>query len=286
MEPGRADWKSVLLQGHEEGFHMKMLGSMLFLVAALQLTLAPAGGVAQKSKPLGPKELEALWKQLAGPPEDAYKAVLALIEVPDQAIPFLRKRILPRAPVKAERLKQLLRELDSDQKKVADAAFKELERLREQAGRALREFLRDDKVTKAGRERAEKLLDLLQEFKLPPEELREWRALEVLERIGSTQARGVLEGLAKGAPGTWLTEEASAAVERLRRRQGGGDDPAKKPPPKKESKPATDPPGAGAGRGVNAGSSAALGALGVLEGIGPARVKAHRGMRFRGLANA
>jgi len=58
-------------------------------------------------------------------------------------------------------------------------------------------------------------------FELPPDEVREWRALEVLERIGSQKARGVLEGLAKGAPGVWLTEEARAAVERLRRKQGG-----------------------------------------------------------------
>jgi len=133
---------------------MRMVGPMLLVLAALLLSLAPAGSSAQKGKSLGPKELEALWKQLMGSPEDAYKAIWALVEAPDQAIPFLRKRILPRVVVKAERLKQLLRDLDSDQEKVAGAAFKELERLREQAARALDEFLRGDKVTKAGRERA------------------------------------------------------------------------------------------------------------------------------------
>jgi hypothetical protein len=222
---------------------MKTLGAML-LMAVLLLTLAPAGGVAQKGKPLGPKELEALWKTLmTDSAKDAYKALWALVEAPDQAVPFLRKRILPRAPVKAERLQQLLRDLDSDQEKVADAAFKELERLDDLAVRALRRFLQDGKTTKAGRQRAEKLLTRLERFVMTPEQLRELRALEVLELIGSAEARKVLEGLAKGAPEAMLTKEAGAAAERLRRRQGGGGDPAKKPPPpKKESKPAADPP--------------------------------------------
>jgi WD40 repeat protein len=223
---------------------MKRVGSMLLVLAALPLSLAPAGGVAQKSKSLGPKELEALWKQLTtAVAKDAYKAMLALVEAPDQSIPFLRKRVPPRTPVKAERLQKLLSDLGSNQEKIADAAFKELERLRELARPALRKFLRTDSLPKAVRERAEKLLTLLEPFALSPEDLRELRVLEILERIGSREARQVLEGLAKGAPEAMLTQEAGAAVERLRRKQGGGEAPAEKPqPPNKESKPATDPP--------------------------------------------
>jgi hypothetical protein len=55
---------------------------------------------------------------------------------------------------------------------------------------------------------------------LPPGELlRGVRAVEVLERIGTAEARAVLLTLAGGAPGR-LTREAQAALERLRRRLG------------------------------------------------------------------
>ena len=42
----------------------------------------------------------------------------------------------------------------------------------------------------------------------------------VLERIGSPDARRVLEALAKGVPEARLTREAKAALERLVRRDG------------------------------------------------------------------
>jgi WD40 repeat protein len=221
---------------------MKALGAMLLVVAALPLTLAPASGVSQKGKPLGPKELEALWKQLTTElSKDAYKAVWALIEAPDQAVPFLRKRVMPRTPIKAERLQKLLRDLGSDQEKVADAAFKELEHLQELALPTLRAFLRADNLPKAARERAERLLTLLERFTLSPDQLREWRVIEILERIGSRDALQVLEGLTRGAPEAMLTQEARKAVERLRRNQGGGEAPAKKPQPPKATKPNVAP---------------------------------------------
>jgi hypothetical protein len=51
-----------------------------------------------------------------------------------------------------------------------------------------------------------------------PERLRAWRALEVLEHIGTRPARDVLKNIAGGAPGVALTREARAALGRLARR--------------------------------------------------------------------
>jgi hypothetical protein len=50
------------------------------------------------------------------------------------------------------------------------------------------------------------------------EEVRACRALEALERAGSTDAIGVLEDLAKDGPDETLKQEAKAALVRLARR--------------------------------------------------------------------
>jgi hypothetical protein len=50
------------------------------------------------------------------------------------------------------------------------------------------------------------------------DELRELRAIEILEVVATPSAQAVLESLAKGAPGVRLTDEAGAALERLGKR--------------------------------------------------------------------
>jgi hypothetical protein len=47
--------------------------------------------------------------------------------------------------------------------------------------------------------------------------LQRLRAVQVLERIGSPEARQILEALAKGAPGARETREAQASLSRLAR---------------------------------------------------------------------
>ena len=52
----------------------------------------------------------------------------------------------------------------------------------------------------------------------PPDRLRELRAVEVLEHIGSAEAQRLLAKLAAGAPSARLTREAQAARKRLDKR--------------------------------------------------------------------
>ncbi len=65
------------------------------------------------------------------------------------------------------------------------------------------------------RRRIERLLGTLE----GSERLRGRRALAALERIGTPEARRLLEVLAGGVPGAHLTREARAAVNRLRSRE-------------------------------------------------------------------
>ena len=48
------------------------------------------------------------------------------------------------------------------------------------------------------------------------DQVREWRALEILERIGSPEAVELLQALAAGTPNSQLTSHAAEILARLR----------------------------------------------------------------------
>src|SRR5207237_2340742 len=70
------------------------------------------------------------------------------------------------------------------------------------------------------RRRIERVLSRLKGPVASPKTIRELRAVEVLEHIGTPEARQVLHVLAQGAAGARLTEEAKASLERLTKSKG------------------------------------------------------------------
>ena len=68
------------------------------------------------------------------------------------------------------------------------------------------------------RKRALDFLDRFDPATPKPDRLRQLRAVELLEGIGTPAARDVLSELAKGAAEAPLTRDAAATLERLRRR--------------------------------------------------------------------
>jgi hypothetical protein len=145
------------------------------------------------------------------PPEQ-----LQIIETPDQALPLLRDHLRAATCPPAEKLKQLLADLDSDEFAKRTAAYKELAELEELAEPAVHEALKQA-TSSEQRRRLDKLLDISL-IARSPEKLRHLRALEVLEHIGTPEARQVLETMAKGEPEARMTREAKAALDRMRRR--------------------------------------------------------------------
>jgi hypothetical protein len=135
-----------------------------------------------------------------------------LIAAPADSLPFLKTKISPVEAVDAKRLQQLLADLGSDQFTVRDKASRELQKL----GRSAEPWLRRAQATKPSVEVRQRVGRLLQKLKeLPPLEL---RTIEVLEYIGSPQARTLLGTLAEGEREALLTQEAITALKRLKRR--------------------------------------------------------------------
>lgn len=118
----------------------------------------------------------------------------------------------------ARRLRQLLRDLESEHFAVRQAAEQGLRDLGELAELALSKALQARPTVEAKRRLEQLLAALNPAGLLRGEPLRAVRAIQVLERIGSPEARDVLTVLAEGLPKARLTREAKAALERIGRR--------------------------------------------------------------------
>jgi RNA polymerase sigma factor (sigma-70 family) len=208
VPPGRAFARSLALSpdgrtlatGHADG-------TILLWDATLR------GGA--RGGPLGDAEADALWVDLgAADAARAYAAVWRLADDPARAVPLLREHLRPTTPPPADVVRPLLDELDSDRFEVRTAAEERLRELGEGAVPALREALKGNPSAQR-RRRVEAVLEALDTSGLlAGEPLRGARAVQVLERIGSPEARQALERLAGGVASARLTWEAKAALDR------------------------------------------------------------------------
>jgi RNA polymerase sigma factor (sigma-70 family) len=174
-------------------------------------------GLRPDPKPvsLNERELAACWQALPGDAERAWVAMNRLAAAPSQAVALLREQLRP-ASVDAGRIDRRIADLEDAEFAVRERASAELEKLGELAGPAIRRALAANPPLES-RRRLEALREKLDGRKLSAETLRAIRAAELLEQINSPEARALLERLAGGAPGTTLTREARAALDRLRR---------------------------------------------------------------------
>ncbi len=159
--------------------------------------------------------MELLWQKLAG--DAASPAIRSLAAAPG-AVPFLATKLRPAAE-DGERIAALIAQLDNDRYATREAATRALENLGPSAEPALREALAGSPSPEV-RMRAEGLLAALDKPRPVPtgETLRALRAIQLLELIGTPEARRLLETLAAGAPGAPETREAGAALRRLEAR--------------------------------------------------------------------
>lgn len=181
---------------------------------ALAWDLPGLGGGEQLSK----ADLETLWSYLGG--EDAsraYQAIWALAGRAEQTVPFLKKKMPPVVKIDHRRIARLIGDLDHDEFQVREKASIDLAAEGELAAPAMAKALAG-KVSVEARRRLEALMEKLDVADLSSPQLLALRGVEVLEQIGPP-AREVLEALAKGVPEARLTQEAKAALKRLKQRR-------------------------------------------------------------------
>lgn len=173
--------------------------------------------LARKAKPLPERELQALWHNLGQVKgRDTQQAIRALISDPAQTVALLNQLMMPVATESYKRIPQLLRDLDSESFAEREHAMKALETLGEPARAALAKAVEKPPSLEFQR-RAEMLLKKMGDPGASPEQARVLRAVEILEAINTPAARRLLDRLAQGAAEATLTEEARAALNRLRR---------------------------------------------------------------------
>jgi hypothetical protein len=161
---------------------------------------------------------DALWADLASPDAGkAFRAMGMLRAMPEQAVALLRERVGPEPTASGERIPRLIADLDNNRFPVREKATRDLEKLGPAAETALRQALRGRPAPEA-RRRLDQLLAKRDQAVLPADTVRRLRAVEVLEQLGSPEARQVLETLTQGPPQSLVTREAKASVARLSRR--------------------------------------------------------------------
>jgi dipeptidyl aminopeptidase/acylaminoacyl peptidase len=183
--------------------------ALLWDLRALSLAGSPA--IAE----LTPKTLDILWTNLSGDSPAAYKAVARLSGFPKETVAFLGSRL---SPVEAKELDKLIVKLDDDDFETRESATNQLIALGTAAEPAVRKAL----VSAPSAEARVRLGNILESLKKGAEgntnHLSQIRALEVLEAIGTPEARKLVEGLAKGAELAELTVEAKATLARMERK--------------------------------------------------------------------
>jgi hypothetical protein len=163
---------------------------------------------------LAADELQALWDYLAGDDAPlALEAVETLALDPRRTIDYCKGRLHPEPP--SPPLPQLIAQLDSDRFDERQKATATLERLGKGAEKALREHLKTRPSLEVTR-RIEQILDHIESGIVPPEQRRTLHTIELLRRYGTPEARQLLQHLAGGAADSWVTQEAKAALAKMR----------------------------------------------------------------------
>jgi WD40 repeat protein len=182
--------------------------ALIWDLARLPELAVTAGSVTEK-------ECQRLWVGLREQEaSQAYRAIFRLSKCPDKTVAMLRKHLQPFPKRDLKRIEALVRQLDSDSRLERDRATRELEDLGQLATPELEKVLKTAHSPEMKR-RARGLLESQPRGPASPGRLQQVRAIQLLEWIGSAEARGLLQKLAGGEPLALITQDARKAIKRL-----------------------------------------------------------------------
>jgi WD40 repeat protein len=212
-------WVDPLSEFHNAAFSPDGRTLLLTVRSGASLLVCDVTGMASHPshiplEEITPAEADRQWTKLssdAGP--RSQRAYWRLVAGGDGTVKMLRGRLRGVEPPDATRLAALIAALDSERFKEREKAFRALGQI-ELARPALENALQGKPSLETQR-RIELILAKLDASSWGVEALQALRGVRLLEQIGSSSARQLLESLARGAAGAVLTEEAQAALERL-----------------------------------------------------------------------
>jgi len=207
----RRRWPTVaVLSGHAAALPHD--GRSVVVLASEGVEVWDLTGLGPGAPParLAAGEAEALWRDLGSDDTPlVHRAVWRLASAPAAALPLLRARLRPAAAPETKQIARWVADLDHAEFPVRERATAELGRAGESAEPALRQALAAAEA-RASVERRRRLERALREVRWAARA--ELRAVEVLDLIGTPEAKPLLEALAKGAPEASLTREAKRSL--------------------------------------------------------------------------
>ena len=133
---------------------------------------------------------------------------------PAETVNLFAERVKPVEALDPKRIQRLLADLDSEAFAVRKAASEALLGLDEQAIPYLEETLKSAESAEV-RVQVKKILEQKRAAEITVEQIRQIRAVMVLELIADGESKNLLKRWAGGPVGALLTVEASAALKRL-----------------------------------------------------------------------
>lgn len=213
----RQEW--VGHRGHVAGLAVagdRVFTSSLDATALVWDASLSAATVRPATPPDGPRRTE-LWGELSSAEAGlAYRAMAALATTSAEAVALVREKLPPvkDGPDDAT-IDRLVADLDSPTFATREKAMAALDRFGDVIVPGLRARLADAKSQEV-RQRLVRLLGKLDPATPTGDRLRELRALELLERLGTPDAQKVLQEWASGTPQARRTREAAEALKRMK----------------------------------------------------------------------
>jgi WD40 repeat protein len=168
--------------------------------------------VVPNQRTLSKEEREICWRDLSGDAKSSIRAGERLLSDPAGAVALFGEEVKPVDPIDPNRLRSLIADLDSPKFARRERASRQLSAWGERA----RPTLTRELNTAVSAETRHRLSVLLEDsaVAISPQRRRQIRAIELLERIGGSEAAAVLSRLVKGDPDA---RETQAAIESLQR---------------------------------------------------------------------